>query len=732
MKKVLKVLFIVAILFFALNILSSKTYFSNAEEYTEKNNNNQELQQKNDDNLIINGKSKEESTKINSNKQSNTTTNNNVIEGNQLPNDLTNNEDKKDNSNSITNTNSQSTKKSILKAAPIQSTKKQENTVKLGVNYDTHIQNIGWETNLSKKDGDTSGTTGRGLRLEGIHIKLYGTESSNLKVKYQVHVQNIGWQNWNENGAMAGTTGRSLRLEAIKIRLESSDDYSIQYRVHVQNIGWQDWKTDGDIAGTTGKGLRLEAIEIKIVPKVKKVSMYIDTPSNNSVFYTPSKIQVYGWKMANIKGTKIRAYMDNTEITNVSYNSRNDVIKVIEGYGTEIENKTPGFSFSINTSDTTKIKDGIHTIKVDVCTSDNKVLKETIIKVNIDRKLHVQYQAHIQNIGWQGYVIDGQQAGTTGRGLRAEALKIDLINAPKNAKIKYRTHVQNIGWQGWQRDGQLAGTTGQSLRIEAIQIELENMDNYTVEYQVHVQGIGWTGWYIDGETAGTTGQSKRLEAIKIRIVPKYKHQYKGLDVSSFNGIVNWGQVKQSNIDFAFLRVGFRGYGSKGTLNLDSKFIANITQTNKLGIPTGVYFVTQATTEAEAIEEANWVINQIKNYKISYPVAIDIEAAGLEKPTDIPRTQNLDKNKRTYLASLFCKTIQNAGYTPIVYTNINWATNYLNMSKLSNYNTWIASYKKDITSGPGYNGSYTIWQYTSKGSITGILGNVDLNICYKKY
>ena len=210
--------------------------------------------------------------------------------------------------------------------------------------------------------------------------------------------------------------------------------------------------------------------------------------------------------------------------------------------------------------------------------------------------MHVQYQAHIQNIGWQGYVIDGQQAGTTGRGLRAEALKIDLINAPKNAKIKYRTHVQNIGWQGWQRDGQLAGTTGQSLRIEAIQIELENMDNYTVEYQVHVQGIGWTGWYIDGETAGTTGQSKRLEAIKIRIVPKYKHQYKGLDVSSFNGIVNWGQVKQSNIDFAFLRVGFRGYGSKGTLNLDSKFIANITQTNKLGIPTGVYFVTQATTK----------------------------------------------------------------------------------------------------------------------------------------
>ena len=732
MKKVLKILFIVAILLLALNILSSSIYFSNAEEYKEKNNNIQELQEKNDTNLIIDGKDKKESNEANSNVKSNTTTNNSEIEESQLSNDLTNNGDKKDNSNSITNTNSQSTKKDTLKKAPIQSINKQTNTAKLGVNYDTHIQNIGWETSFSKKDGDTSGTTGRSLRLEAIHIKLYGTESSNLKVKYQVHVQNIGWQNWNENSTMAGTTGRGLRLEAIKIRLESSDNYSIQYRVHIENIGWQEWKTDGDIAGTTGRGLRLEAIEIKIVPKVKKVSMYIDTPSNNSLFYTPSKIKVSGWKMSNVKDTKIRAYIDNTEITNISYSNRNDVIKVIEGYGTEIENKTPGFSFSINTSDTTKIKDGIHTIKVDVCTSDNKVLKETIIKVNIDRKLHVQYQAHIQNIGWQGYVIDGQQAGTTGRGLRAEALKIDLINAPKNAKIKYRTHVQNIGWQGWQRDGQLAGTTGQSLRIEAIQIELENMDNYTVEYQVHVQGIGWTGWYIDGETAGTTGQSKRLEAIKIRIVPKYKHQYKGLDVSSFNGIVNWGQVKQSNIDFAFLRVGFRGYGSKGTLNLDSKFIANITQTNKLGIPTGVYFVTQATTSAEAIEEANWIINQIKNYKISYPVAIDIEAAGLESPTDIPRTQNLDKNTRTYLASLFCKTIQNAGYTPIIYTNIDWANNYLNMSELSAYDTWIASYKSNISSGPGYSGKYSIWQHTSLGTVPGVLGNVDLDISYKKY
>ena len=404
-----------------------------------------------------------------------------------------------------------------------------ENT-KLGVKYNTHIQNIGWEANLSKKDGQTSGTTGRGLRLEAIHIKLYGTESSNLKVKYQVHVQNIGWQNWNENGAMAGTTGRVLRLEAIKIRLENSDNYSIQYRVHIQNIGWQEWKTDGDIAGTTGRGLRLEAIEIKIVPKVKKVSMYIDTPSNNSEFYTPSKINVSGWKMSNVKNTKIRAYIDSTEITSINYSARNDVISKIEGYGTEVENKTPGFSFSIDTSDKTKIKDGTHTIKIDVCTSDNTVLKETTIKVKIDRALHIKYQAHIQNIGWQEYATDGATAGTTGRGLRGEALKINLINAPKNAKIKYQVHIQNIGWQDWNENGKIAGTTGKALRMEAVRIKLENIDNYSVQYRVHVQDIGWQDWCYDGEMSGTVGIGKQIEAIQIKIVPKIKQNKTRMDL----------------------------------------------------------------------------------------------------------------------------------------------------------------------------------------------------------
>lgn len=596
----------------------------------------------------------------------------------------------------------------------------------LGIKYRTHVQNEGWQNYV--KDEQIAGTSGKSLRLEAIDMQLVNSKQ-NINLKYQVHVQNIGWQDWKKNGEMAGTSGKSFRLEAIRICLDSSDEYSVMYRVHVQNIGWQEWKTDGEIAGTSGQGLRLEAIQIKIVPKQKKSRIYIDTPINGDTYYSSSNINVQGWKMANVSNSTIKAYIDDKEIeaNKITYYNRTDVINSILDYGTATQNPKSGFKFNISTSN---LSSGKHTIKI-VAYSGSSILTTNSVNFYVDKQLHVTYRSHVQNVGWQGYVKDGQMAGTSGKSYRVEALNINLINAPSNAKILYRTHVQNIGWQQWKSDGELTGTSGQSLRIEALQIKLENMDEYTVEYQVHIQDIGWSGWYIDGETAGTVGQGKRIEALRIRIVSKYKHQYNGIDVSAYNGTINWGNVKRSGIDFAMIRVGYRGYGKAGNFREDANFRTNIKAANQLDLPVGIYFVTQAITEAEAIEEANWVLDKIKEYKVQYPIAIDIEEPGLESPSDIPRTQNLDKNTRTYLASVFCKTIQNAGYTPIIYTNLNWAYNYLNMTDLLQYDTWIARHR-DINLGPGYKWDYSMWQYSSTGTVNGILGNVDLNICYKKY
>ncbi|MBK1813897.1 N-acetylmuramoyl-L-alanine amidase [Clostridium sp. YIM B02505] len=130
----------------------------------------------------------------------------------------------------------------------------------------------------------------------------------------------------------------------------------------------------------------------------------------------------------------------------------------------------------------------------------------------------IRYQSHVQNVGWQGYVSNGSDSGTTGRSLRMEALKIEVTNATSDMKLKYQAHVQNVGWQDWVEGGQIAGTSGRSLRVEAIKIQLENASGYSIQYQVHVEGIGWTNWVKDGQLAGTTGRSLRVEAIRIKLV----------------------------------------------------------------------------------------------------------------------------------------------------------------------------------------------------------------------
>ena len=332
----------------------------------------------------------------------------------------------------------------------------------------------------------------------------------------------------------------------------------------------------------------------------------------------------------------------------------------------------------------------------------------------------------MQDIGWQNDVVEGFLAGTEGQAKRIEALKINLINANSNAKIQYRTHVQDIGWQNWGSNGSLAGTTGQAKRIEAIQIKLEGLDNYTVEYQVHIQDYGWSDWMIDGETAGTTGQEKRIEAIRIKIVPKYYRRYNGIDVSEHNGLINWQSVKNSGVQFAMIRCAYRGYRT-GKIVTDSYFDYNVRNASAVGIKVGIYFFSQATSIAEGVEEANYAINLARKYNcITYPIAIDTEMSGADNNDG--RADGLNISLRTNVIAAFCNQVRNSGYIPMVYASKNWLYNNLEVKRLSTYETWLAHY----TSSTDYIYDYTMWQYTSSGSISGINGRVDLNIGYKRY
>ena len=141
----------------------------------------------------------------------------------------------------------------------------------LTVSYSTHVQKEGWQKAVGM--GRTSGTTGKGLRLEGIKINL-NTNGMSGGIRYSTHIQNEGWQGWKTNGEVSGTTGKNLRMEAIKIELTGkvAEQYDIYYRVHAQNFGWMGWAKNGEAAGTQGYKYRAEAIQIQLLPKGAKPS----------------------------------------------------------------------------------------------------------------------------------------------------------------------------------------------------------------------------------------------------------------------------------------------------------------------------------------------------------------------------------------------------------------------------------------------------------------------------
>lgn len=194
---------------------------------------------------------------------------------------------------------------------------------------------------------------------------------------------------------------------------------------------------------------------------------------------------------------------------------------------------------------------------------------------------------------------------------------------------------------------------------------------------------------------------------------------KGIDVSKWNETIDWEAVKSDGVDFAIIRCGYRGSQS-GSLIIDPMYEQNIRGAIDADIPVGVYFFTQAVNEVEAVEEASMVINLIRQYDVDYPVFLDSESAGGNG-----RADDLDAEERTRIHKAFLETIANAGYATGIYASTNWLNERLNMTELSDCNTWLAEYAEV----PSYDGYYHMWQYTSKGSIDGISTNVDLNLCY---
>ena len=208
----------------------------------------------------------------------------------------------------------------------------------------------------------------------------------------------------------------------------------------------------------------------------------------------------------------------------------------------------------------------------------------------------------------------------------------------------------------------------------------------------------------------------------------YRYYYKnkklaskvGIDVSYYQGKIDWKKVKKSGVDFAIIRLGYRGY-LKGELVLDKTYKYNIKEAKKAGIKVGVYFFTQALTKKEAVDEAMFCIKNVKGYDLEYPIVIDTEAINDEKARS--HATLLKADELTDVCRAFCDTVNDAGYESAIYASKSWFLGKLDLERLDGYNKWLAHYTK-VTD---YMYDFDIWQYTSDGTVPGIKGRVDINI-----
>lgn len=213
---------------------------------------------------------------------------------------------------------------------------------------------------------------------------------------------------------------------------------------------------------------------------------------------------------------------------------------------------------------------------------------------------------------------------------------------------------------------------------------------------------------------GVTYTSKMSDSYGIAI------QAKGIDVSYHNGKIDWEKIKKSGVDFAMIRIGY-GDDKHGGIE-DRKFRYNMKKAKANGVEIGVYFYSYADNIREAKKEANYVIKKMKKYNINYPIAYDFE-------NDYRRKRKL-KKKNTKIIDTFCKTVEEAGYNTIIYSDANYFRDFLNTSKLTKYGLWVARWTYDKNDFRDYDlENVLIWQYSDKGRIKGCDYPLDLNVSF---
>lgn len=284
---------------------------------------------------------------------------------------------------------------------------------------------------------------------------------------------------------------------------------------------------------------------------------------------------------------------------------------------------------------------------------------------------------------------------------------------------------------------QVSGTQGKTTETAKENVSAQNKEKEIMEEDPSTDGKhtlirladGTEEWVLISPylKKNTYDFSNMTESSNLR---KYTENGKkissvGADISKHNGSVNFKSMKSAGVDYVMLRLGARGY-STGQITLDDKFVENIEAAIEAELNIGVYFFSQAVNQEEAVEEANFVIQNLEPYKahIGYPIAFDMENIS----NDNARIDGLSREDKTTIAASFMSGVQAAGYIPMIYGNKEWLIKNVDLTKLQDYDVWLSE-DQDI---PDYPYLYTMWQYTSTGVLNGVKGDVGLNLCFVNY
>jgi GH25 family lysozyme M1 (1,4-beta-N-acetylmuramidase) len=329
-------------------------------------------------------------------------------------------------------------------------------------------------------------------------------------------------------------------------------------------------------------------------------------------------------------------------------------------------------------------------------------------------------------------VVDGEGVPVSGQSFYVELTREDEMH---ESQMQESSSNQDGTYKDLDKDGiiyiadleageycvQLAPISGYKVPTDATRVKVKDKVEYVAIDDISL--LIKTEDEVDAaaEDSGVRDALSDADKTEMTEFKSFTGRTKaGIDVSKWNGDIDWDKAANAGVEFAIIRAGYRG-SVTGSLVQDIYFDANMKGAAASGVQVGVYFFTQATNEVEAVEEASAVLSWVREYNLTYPIFIDTEGAGGNG-----RADGLDADARTLVCEAFCRTIENAGYQAGVYASRNWYNNNLQTQKLENYYIWLAEYR----SVPLYQGYYRMWQYSSKGSIDGIKGNVDMNIMYE--